>query len=287
MKKFVKLLLALFLLTSCASESTTKQVNSPKAVVIGSSLTDIWLLSGGEVIGTTSDAITRGLVDEDMTNVGTYNEPNVETILSLNPEIVILSSDMDKNMAIVPTLENAGIEVYAASYNSFDDYLTILEDFTTLNNNQEAYQTYGLDNQAKIDEYIDYASNLDTKDAIVMRTSSSKLSVLSNDYFTVSIITDMNLNNIASNESSVLFDLNIEAIAKSDPYYIFITTMGNDSAGAMATLDDYIKNNPSWNNLTAVKENRIIYLDQELFHYKPNERWYEAYEYIYNVRKEE
>ncbi len=287
MKKIIPLLVALFLLASCATQTKQSTKTNPKAVVIGSSLTDVWLLSGGEIVGTTSDAIKNGLVDESTANVGTYNQPNYESILSLEPDLVILSIDLEKNLAMVDILESASIEVYLASYKSFEDYLKILKDFSEYNNNSEAYVKYGSSNEDKISEYINYTNSIPSKDALVMRTSSSKISVLSNDYFAVSIINDMNLNNIAENDSSILFDLNIEAIAKEDPYYIFITTMGNDNVAATETLNDYINSNPSWNNLTAVKENRIIYLDQELFHYKPNERWYEAYEYIYNIRKAE
>ena len=35
-----------------------------------------------------------------------------------------------------------------------------------------------------------------------------------------------------------------------------------------------------WTQLDAVKNGRVHYLDKQRFHFKPNEKWAEAYDYI-------
>ena len=57
-----------------------------------------------------------------------------------------------------------------------------------------------------------------------------------------------------------------------------ITTMGDESAGT-AYMDSLISD-PVWQTLTAVKEGRVHQLPKELFQYKPNARWGEAYAYL-------
>ena len=58
--------------------------------------------------------------------------------------------------------------------------------------------------------------------------------------------------------------------------------MGN-SEKAIQALKDGIEQNPAWSGLTAVKNDRYIVLPKELFHYKPNARWGESYEFIAKI----
>ena len=44
-----------------------------------------------------------------------------------------------------------------------------------------------------------------------------------------------------------------------------------------------LESDPAWNGLSAVREGRCVLLPQDLFHYKPNERWDESYEYLAKI----
>jgi iron complex transport system substrate-binding protein len=48
-------------------------------------------------------------------------------------------------------------------------------------------------------------------------------------------------------------------------------------------LEDALLSNPAWSTLTAVREGRFVVLDRDLFHLRPNGRWAEAYETIYEI----
>ena len=41
--------------------------------------------------------------------------------------------------------------------------------------------------------------------------------------------------------------------------------------------------NPAWQSLSAVQNGRYVILPGELFHYKPNKRWGESYEYLADI----
>ena len=64
-------------------------------------------------------------------------------------------------------------------------------------------------------------------------------------------------------------------IVQKDPSYIFVSTMGNETAAK-----NFIAQNVVWQTLTAVREGKCVYLPKDLFHYKPNARWDEAYRYL-------
>ena len=53
-----------------------------------------------------------------------------------------------------------------------------------------------------------------------------------------------------------------------------------DEKKALEALENGIMANPAWSGLAAVKEERVEVLPKELFHYKPNARWADAYAYL-------
>ncbi len=260
---------------------------SPKSVVtLGSSLTEVWLLAGGTLVGTTSDSFDREIgLNDGAENVGTYKEPNVEQILKLNPDLVVMSPDITGQRDIEQTLRDANITVMFGNLDSFEDYLTTLSNFTTLTDRRDLYETEGVAVQNQIDENIAKTSDLEPKTGLLLRTSTSMLKALPSDNFAVKILEDMGITNIAANNAAILDDISIEAILKEDPYYIFLVIMGSDEEESMAKINSYIAENPAWETLTAVKEGRFIVLPKELFHNKPNNRWGEAYGYIYDIRE--
>ena len=79
----------------------------------------------------------------------------------------------------------------------------------------------------------------------------------------------------------LLDGLSIEAILQADLDYIFISTMG-DAEAAVAHMDSVLQE-PTWQSLTAVQEGNYVYLPKELFQFKPNGRWDEAYEYLIDL----
>ncbi len=260
---------------------------APESVItLGSSLTEVWLLAGGTLVGTTSDSFDREIgLNDGAANVGTYKEPNLEQILQLNPDLVVMSPDISGQRDIEQTLRDANITVMFSTLDSFEDYLVTLNNFTSLNNRQDLYETNGVAVQREIEENISKTSDLETKTGLLLRTSTSMLKALPSDNFAVKILEDMGITNIATNNEAILDDISIEAILKEDPYYIFLVVMGNDEEESMAKINSYISENPAWETLTAVKEGRFIVLPKELFHNKPNNRWGEAYGYIYDIRE--
>jgi len=57
--------------------------------------------------------------------------------------------------------------------------------------------------------------------------------------------------------------------------------MGNLAEG-QAQLEASLTSNPIWDTLQAVQNNRVFWLDKELFHQKPNARWGKAMKFLPN-----
>ncbi len=312
MKKLISFLivLSMFSFSACASEKVEDEVVTDttnnivvtdslgkevafsekpgNVVVIGSSLTDVWLLTGGALVGTSEDSFDRDFnLDENVVkNVGSYKDPNVEEILALNPDLVVMSSLITSQNGLRNTLESVGVKTVDANINSFDDYLDVLKDFSDINEASTIYKTYGTDVDTEISAIKDKASSMPKTTGLMLRTSTSTLKALPYDNFAVGMMNDLGIENIADIEGNqaILDDLNIEKILEEDPYYIFLVIMGSESNASMEQINNYIAQNPAWNTLTAVKEGRFITLPKEYFHNKPNEEWADAYQYMFDIR---
>ena len=92
--------------------------------------------------------------------------------------------------------------------------------------------------------------------------------------------------NLADGNSILCESIGVEALLVEDPDYIFAVLQGSSSAAAEKNLSSVLTGNPAWNSLTAVREGRFFILDRDLFHYHPNERWAESYQYILDILKE-
>ena len=84
----------------------------------------------------------------------------------------------------------------------------------------------------------------------------------------------------AKNEQGKLYSriAELEEILLQDPDHIFLTTMGSEEAAKAYIGDLFLQD--GWNRLTAVQNGQYTFLPKELFHFKPNARWAEAYEIL-------
>ena len=270
--------------TDCTGEERLLPEKPEDVVVLQASLADLWLTAGGSVTGVTDDAEERGLATGEAVLVGTTKSPSVETILSLKPQLVIYSPDIAGQAAAAEILRSAGIPLLPAKVDSFSDYLFHLKLFTTLTGNTNAYETCGEAVAAEI-EAIRAAvpREGDAPRVLFLRAYSSGAKAKATEHLVCDILTELGAVNIAASETSLLENLSLEVIAREDPDYVFVVTMGSDEHAAIERLEETLFSQPLWQSLTAMEEGRLVYLPRELFHYKPNARWAEAYDYVFQI----
>ena len=95
------------------------------------------------------------------------------------------------------------------------------------------------------------------------------------------MLADLGCQNIADNAKILLDGLSVEEIIVKDPEIIFVSTMG-DEAAAVANVQKMLESD-AWSQISAVKNGKVHYLPKEMFQYKPNEKWGEAYKYLYSL----
>lgn len=252
-------------------------------VACSGSFAQTWMLSGGRLAGTTSDSFEDGLVSSgEAADVGGVHEPNLEQILALQPKLVILSGDIPGHIKLYDSLSAAGIQTAYFSVETFDDYLAMLKIFTSVTGRSDLYDQNGLQVRAKIDAVIQKAKDIPSPKILLVRAGAGKVTARGSDTMAGTILKDLGCINIADTDNSLLDDLSMEVIIGEDPDFIFATVMGDEQKGQKA-LENSLQNNPAWNGLSAVKNNRYVLLPKDLFHQKPNDRWAESYEVLWDI----
>lgn len=304
MKKPLSLILLfvlIFSLVSCSSEKgelttetgaeltdvfgNTHRLNpSSKIAVCYGSFAECLQLSGIEPIAVTDDAMEEHQLEfsEDVKLLGKNKAINLESLIAANPDYVILSADLSAQIKLKESLEQSAIKYGYFRVDTFDDYKNFMSGLCKVSDRSDLYQKNVVDVEDKIGNIIAKIPKSTDKTVLLMRVFSTGIKAKTDDNLAGLILKEFGLSNIADNHPSLLEDLSLEQIVKDDPDFIFATTMGNQE-NALEYLEQNATSNPAWKELSAVKNDRYLLLPKELFHYKPNNRWDKAYEYLAKI----
>lgn len=269
-------------ITFTDSMDRTVTVTVPQRVGICSgSLAECWLLAGGEITAVTRDAVTERNLDlpDNYIDLGSLKEPSAEAILAADLDFVILMSSLPNHVAMAETLEKTGTAYAYFDVEDFSDYLELMKIFTDITGRSDLYEANAAALQPQIEATLESSKREDAPTVLILRTSSSRVKVLDSSFMVGDMLKEFGCVNIADSDSSLLTELSLEAIIQADPDYIFISCMGDLEEG-QAQLEASLTSNPIWDTLQAVENNRVFWLDKELFHQKPNARWGESYEIL-------
>lgn len=249
--------------------------------VLFSSFADIWCTAGGEVAVTVGESIERGFAAADVMTVdgGAGKSIDTEALLAARPDLVIGSADIPAQVQAVELCRSAGIPAVLLRVECFSDYLRVLGLFCRLTGRPELYAVHGEAVAAEIDALRAAPAEGTVLFIRAGSTAASTKAKGSKDHFAAAMLEELGMENIAHRAPVLLDGLSMEEILSCDPDRIFITTMG-DAQAARDNMESLLAL-PEWQSLSAVIHGRVYYLPKELFQYKPNARWAEAYRYLY------
>ena len=224
----------------------------------------------------------------DAVNIGGAHSPNLELLLSAEPDFVIASASTASNVEMKEVLENIGIVVAYFDVDNFEDYLSMLDICTDITGRKDLFELNGL----KIKEQIDLIkaefkkANLpeNERSVLLLRAASGFVKAKgSTGTILGEMLSDLGCINIADSDSSLLEALSVESVIRQEPYRIFVVTMGDDTEKALDNFSRMMEENPAWGTLSAVIEGRVHIMDRKLFNIKPNAKWAESYEKLSKI----
>lgn len=292
---FLSALISVFFVSAAVAtefvdaEGRCVSIDDPQRVVsLYNSYGDAWLLSGGSLVGTIADDGQETAA----VNLGSHLSPNMELLFSLDPDFVLLASNVSSHAEIGAMLEQAGIPCAYFNTPDWRGYMETIRLFTEITGRDDLYLAQTETVQQPIEALIAEAkadeAHFGKTTALLLRSNSTSTKA-KNSETTVAgnILRDMGFVNLADGESPLSENLSMESILMADPDWIFFVSGSPDTEAATASLRATLTDNPAWSTLTAVREGRFVTLDRELFHYHPNSRWAESYAFIAGLIKGE
>ena len=285
--------------SSVDGSTITISKNPEKTVNLYASFTTLWYEAGGTVVGciggSTSSVLYEEYIGRDITQdegvvtVATSSSGkkwDVETIISLKPDLIICSTAMSGYSTIQSPAQAANIPVIAMSYNDFSDYLKWFKVFCNLTGNPELWESVALN---ALDEVLDVLLESPTENnpsVFSMFSGSDSLQANTSNTVVGGMLGAMNAVNIVdmwdNPTGAERLEINLETVFAADPDIIVVQCHAGADA-AKQQVEELYGSNPVWQALTAVKEGRVYYLEKSLFHNKPNSRFAEAYQKLAEI----
>lgn len=273
--------------------------NPEKTLNLYASFTTLWYEAGGTVIGciggSSSVELYREYIgrditqDEGVTVVATSSAGknwDVETIIEMNPDLIICSTAMSGYSTIQAPAAAAGIPLIAVSYDDFSDYLKWFKVFCNINGQPELWDSIAM---KALDEVLDVLLEAPAEDnptVFSMFSGSNSLQANTSNTVVGGMIDALNAINIVDTWENTAgaerLDINLETVFAANPDVIVVQCHAGAEA-AQAQVEELYGDNPVWQSLDAVKNGRVYYLEKTLFHNKPNSRFAEAYQKLAEI----
>lgn len=241
----------------------TEMKNTPKKIVtLELSFVDSLNALGIKPIGISDDnkkdMITK-LVGQEMeyTSVGTREQPNLEVISSLQPDLII--ADAERHKGIYKDLQKIAPTIVLKSRES--TYQENLDSFKTIAkavNKEDAAEKRLSEHEKTIKELkskLTVDSNMTVLPAVVRDTSFQAHTSSSYDG---ELLERMGLKN-AIQQKQPHAEMNLEQLVEIDPDVLLLA----NNEGKLLT--DEWKDNPLWKDLKAVKNGQVYSVDRDLW----------------------
>ena len=277
------------IITDDLGRKVTVKSSERVACLLGS-YADLWMLAGGEVCASADDAFEdlALALPENTVNLGSTHNPNAEALLMAAPDLVFASSKLAKHLDLKDRLEAMGISVCYFDVADFASYLRVLKIMTEITGKSERYETYGTEQETRISALLENRKNEEPQTVLVLRASAQSIRAKNSDNTMLGgMLRDFGCINIADGNGSLLENLSVESILLQNPDKLFFIQAGDDMGAVKAAVYAMFAENPLWQQLDAVKNGEIYFMEKELFNLKPNARFYEAYEKLDRILYDE
>ena len=278
-KKKIIALLSVTMLTfmvGCSSsesnESNVTNSNGEEVVVATSvAVTEILDKLGVEVSGVPTTSYELPESTKDATEVGSPMNPDLEIIKSLNPTCVVsvdtLGSDFEKQFT-----EN-NIPSMFVNLSTVDGLKeTIVNLGEKFDKSEKAAEIIAeLENK---ENELNLSKKENKEDILILFGAPGSVMVSTDNSYVGNLVKIAGGNNIFESESSSFIQVNMEEIIKRNPDKILIMTHAVPDEAKKTVEEEFAK--ATWQQLDAIKNNKVYYLENGYFGMSANLKVIEA-----------
>lgn len=268
--------------STSSSFATTKEVDFkgdtytvPKdpqhiSVLSNSILSMLYAVDGTAISRvTTNDTLPDNL--ENLPSVGHTANINMEQLIGLHPDVVLgLTSQHQKYES---QLKSSNIPTILINYEGINDNVPLLAFLGELTNHQDKAKSVITNYENNINKIKDAIKSQTPARVAILRATGKGVTAETDNAITASMVKELGMTNVVSNHlagttTDKTVPYSLETLAADNPDIIFVVTMGKE-ADITKAMKQSMTDNPAWNNLKAVQNNRVIYLPSKLFLLNP------------------
>lgn len=237
---------------------------------------------GGTVVGRPTTKVSKVPVSmEKAAEIGfTYNV-NMEAVFGLKPDLVIATTN--QHAKFIPMLESNKIPTLQYGVKSLKDLKDVVRSLGKVYNTSAKAEAVC----KRIDQDIDNVKKKLPSDrsklrVAIMFATATGVTVAGPTSIAGGISDILGFENVAAKaikNTSEKTPYSMESLVEQNPEIIFITTMGKPKDIEKRLQQDF-KSNPAWGSLTAVKNNKIYVLPENMFLVNPGIHYPTAVEYM-------
>ena len=258
--------------SSESNESNVTNSNGEEVVVATSvAVTEILDKLGVEVSGVPTTSYELPESTKDATEVGSPMNPDLEIIKSLNPTCVVsvdtLGSDFEKQFT-----EN-NIPSMFVNLSTVDGLKeTIVNLGEKFDKSEKAVEIIAeLENK---ENELNLSKKENKEDILILFGAPGSVMVSTDNSYVGNLVKIAGGNNIFESESSSFIQVNMEEIIKRNPDKILIMTHAVPEEAKKAVEEEFAK--ATWQQLDAIKNNKVYYLENGYFGMSANLKVIEA-----------
>lgn len=275
--------------TRVVTDSTGTEVTIPthpqRVVFLNVSNMDMYYAAGGTAVGRPSSySMDEELMTKtkDLPEVGLIHSPNIEAIMALNPDLVV-GVNVPTNVALRDTLAQANVPLLINKLDTYEDVINTLDFYGELTGKTDVAAMEKKRIQELHDGIIAKTKGKTPPRSLVVFGAPNSFNMATNKSFSGNLIEQLGGGNIADADKTLdgtYASLSMEYIAQQDPEVIFFISMVPNPETAESFKRE-MANNSIWQQISAVKNNRIYFLQGRLFSINPGSKIGEAMEIVY------
>ena len=276
MSKVMCLLLLAIMLVSAAACSSTESTpgtvtddlgrqvrlkSEPQRIIshVPSITETLFALGLGDKIVGDSDYCDYPEAAKTVPKIGGYFTPNIEAIVALNPDLVLTDGYVPD---LITKLDSLGIPLAVIDPKDINGILRDIELLGNVTSSQKEATELTSDMKKRIGAVVDAVSSASRPSVFYVfdATDTTKPWTAGPGSFVDALISLGGGNNVAASASDPWIQFNMEELVDADPEILLV----DSHMGTAVISPEELKELPGWQNLTAVKENRIYTIDGDL-----------------------
>lgn len=207
-----------------------------------------------------SDILIKAIADKvgSYTSVGTRAQPNLEVISSLKPDLII--ADLKRHKAIYEELNKIAPTIVLKSLEaSYDENIASFKTIAKAVGEEEKAEN-------RLKEHTDLLADLkkelnfdESKTVLPVAVREDSFNAHASSSFTGQLLEKIGLKNAIQQTDSAYAEMSLEQLVELNPDVLLIMKTSEE------TIIDKWQTNALWQELKAVKDNKVIVVDRNLW----------------------